>query len=337
MKNGYNYEDYLFVSARIRAKENSLIGHSDLMSMVSASSIDELYRMLDDKGIVAENDPRNGRNYDAVLAKRLSDAYASVFSDIPERSLFTVFTYPYDCHNLKTAIKYAQKGSSGASVMIPLGTVSPEKTEEAVIKGDFSAFPSNMAKAAENAVDEFCKTKDPQIIDLILDYACFEDISESTKVHNVPFVTELLAIKADTVNIFTSVRLARRYSEKTFTLPENALVVGGKLPHSFFTEVFAEAEPSGVIDILADKLTRTEYSVIADRLKAGEYDIGKLCDDLYISKVRQARQTLAGVEVAAGYIAATEYEVKNLRILIAGKRAGLDAKSIAERLRGSYV
>ena len=136
MKNGYNYEDYLFVSARIRAKENSLIGHSDLMSMVSASSIDELYRMLDDKGIVAENDPRNGRNYDAVLAKRLPDAYDSVFSDIPERSLFTVFTYPYDCHNLKTAIKYAQKGSSGASVMIPLGTVSPEKTEEAVIKGD---------------------------------------------------------------------------------------------------------------------------------------------------------------------------------------------------------
>ena len=337
LKNGYNYEDYLFISSRIRAKENFLIGQNDLLTMASIGSADELYRMLDDKGIIAENDVRNGRDYDKVLSERLYDAFSSVLSDVPEKKLFAVLTYPYDCHNLKTAIKYLYKGVSGSKVMIPLGSVSPEKAEAAVIKGEETEMPRNMSAAIKVAGDEFCKTKDPQMIDLIMDYACFEDMAEAVAEYPVPFMRELLALKADTANIYTAFRMAYRFSGKAFTPNEKTFVLGGKLPIEAFSEMFDGSDADTLVSRLADKLSVTEYSVIADALRKGERDIGKLCENLYISKVREARQTLAGAEVAAGYLAASEYEVKNLRILIAGKRAGTDAKSIIERLRGSYV
>lgn len=337
LKNGYNYEDYLFISSRIRAKENFLIGKNDLLAMASLGSTEELYRMLDDKGVVAENDVRNGRDYDKALSKRLSEAFSSVLSDVPEKKLFAVLTYPYDCHNVKTAIKYLHKGVSGSNVMIPLGSVSPEKVEAAVIKGEETEIPRNMSAAIKVASDEFCKTKDPQMIDLIMDYACFEDMAEAVMEYPVPFMRELLALKADTVNIYTAFRMARRYSEKAFAPNEKTFVLGGNLPIEVFSEMFDGSDSDTLIGKLADKLAVTEYAEIADALRKGERDIGKLCEELYISKVRQARQTLAGAEVAAGYLVASEYEVRNLRILIAGKRAGLDARSIIERLRGSYV
>ena len=334
---GHNYEDYLFISARIRAKENFLIGRADLLTMASAGSAEELYRMLDDKGVITENDVRNGRDYDTALSKRLSDAFSSVLSDITEKKLFAVLTYPYDCHNLKTAIKYLHKGVSGKRIMIPLGSVAPEKTEAAVIKGEEAELPRNMAAAAKIASDEFCKTKDPSVIDLIVDYACFEDMAEAVSEYSAPFMREILALKADTVNVYTAVRIARRCSGKAFTPPEKTFVVGGKLPIDTFDGLFDGSDADEVIGRLADKLAVTEYSDMASELRKDGTDMGKLCDDVYMSKVRQARQTLAGVEVAAGYLAASEYEVKNLRILIAGKRAGMDARSIIERLRESYV
>jgi vacuolar-type H+-ATPase subunit C/Vma6 len=41
--------------------------------------------------------------------------------------------------------------------------------------------------------------------------------------------------------------------------------------------------------------------------------------------------------VLAAYLVATEYEVKNIRVILASKDAGLSGDVIFERLRESYV
>ena len=46
-------------------------------------------------------------------------------------------------------------------------------------------------------------------------------------------------------------------------------------------------------------------------------------------------QTLACVLI--GYLLGSEYEVRNLRILLAGLEAGLPAATLRERMRESYV
>ena len=60
-------------------------------------------------------------------------------------------------------------------------------------------------------------------------------------------------------------------------------------------------------------------------------------DNLWLDKAKSAKRVTFGAPVLVGYIAALEYEVKNLRIIIAGKDAGLPAQTIKERMRASYV
>ena len=63
----------------------------------------------------------------------------------------------------------------------------------------------------------------------------------------------------------------------------------------------------------------------------------KWADDFWMELVRDAKFVPFGAEVFIGYAIALEYEIKNIRILLAGKDAGLDSDVIRERLRKSYV
>lgn len=332
-----NYEDHLFLSARLGALEKRLISKKDISAMAAAKDADELFRKLGERGIALENDPENGADHIEALLRRLSDAYLAVLSDAPDKGLFAPFTYPYDCHNLKTALKYAIKGESGRKFMIPLGTVSPEKAESGVIRNELSAFPANMASAVDIARREYAKRRDPQIIDLTLDHACFEDMKSELDARDARFMRNVLKVKADTTNISTAVRLARAGYGNGKLPPENAFVSGGGIPIDIFLGLFKKGD---VTAALSERLSRTEYSTIGGILRAEKTDMEELervCDGIRISHVMRSKDAVSGCEAAARYLTMAEYEVKDLRILITGKIIGEPCERIVARLRETGV
>ena len=65
--------------------------------------------------------------------------------------------------------------------------------------------------------------------------------------------------------------------------------------------------------------------------------VEKACDDLYMSLVREGARIPFGAPVAGGYLIGCETAVKNIRIVLAAKEAGLDTSVLRERVRLSYV
>ena len=63
----------------------------------------------------------------------------------------------------------------------------------------------------------------------------------------------------------------------------------------------------------------------------------KACDNAVFAAMARSRTVPFGIEVPMGYIAAREWELTNLRIILSGRQAGLSADAIRERLRDSYV
>ena len=53
--------------------------------------------------------------------------------------------------------------------------------------------------------------------------------------------------------------------------------------------------------------------------------------------IKETKFIPIGLEVMVAFLAAHEYEVKNLRILLSGKEAGIPTATIRERIRDSYV
>ena len=63
----------------------------------------------------------------------------------------------------------------------------------------------------------------------------------------------------------------------------------------------------------------------------------KLADNYWMSLILENKFIPAGLEVMIAFLAAHEYEVKNLRIVLSGKEAGIATATIRERIRDSYV
>ena len=103
---------------------------------------------------------------------------------------------------------------------------------------------------------------------------------------------------------------------------------GGTLDLPWFTSAFKEGE-----DYAARKLSASNYKGLAAFSSLSLSTLEKKADDIYIAEVKKAAFSTYGAEVVAAFLVKREYEAKNIRIILAAKKAGLDTKLIQERLR----
>lgn len=328
----YHETDYLYISARIRAMESSLVGREKLNSLAELKSTAEITAALSSLGFTPVLREDGSEDVEEMLEAALRNGFATVSAVCPEPQGLAFLQYPYDCNNIKVILKCAVRGISPDGMFTDIGTVPVARLKVCMAEQRYAELPPHMAAAIPAACEAYAKTKNPQEFDLLLDCACFADMKESTK--GFPFAQSAVAHRADLVNLMTCLRLLRMGA--TYPMRATlfrALVPGGTLGEQFFAEAFDGGE-SRFVDLVA----MTPYAPILD--VAGERTLAaveKAADDLYFEFVKTAKSVPFGAEVPIGYLAGLEASVKNLRILLAGKAAGLPADTIRGRLRSSYV
>ncbi len=337
MPASYRDTDYMYSSARLRALETKMLGREGCERLLMAGSADEMIEQLAEFGYrPSKKQESAGRvDRDATLLSALSDAFADVAEMLPQPHIVRVFQYKYDCNNIKAALKARARGIDPRGMILPLGTLDPGVVTQAVEAGDFSALPEHMAKAAGEAADAYLKTKNPQKIDIILDRACFADMLDAAKASGVPFVIRYVKVKIDLTNILMCIRLWRMNAGDTGrALFEDSIIDGGELEREFLLGLYDRGESR-----LAEALAATAYSSFAAAIPAGApiSHIEREADRFIMNMVREVRWLPFGAEIAAAYLIAHEYGPMNVRIIMAGKEAGLAESAIRERMREMYV
>ena len=173
----------MYASARIRALETRLVGRERMELLGECRSAGEAMDRLSEYGLtLPESDvPATGetlgRLREAMLLSALQEAYDEVEAAVPDPTVFRYFRYPYDCNNLKAAIKCGIRGVPAEDMLFDFGTVPAHEVEALVREGKFEAYPAAMAAAAHRARELYEKTADPRMIDAVLDAAFFGEAS----------------------------------------------------------------------------------------------------------------------------------------------------------------
>ena len=334
--------EYTYASARIRSLENRLVGREKLELLMEARTPDEVMDRLAEYGITPAETDGAAPVGEAVSAAReamllavMGEAFDEVEAAVPDGTLFRYLRYPYDCNNIKAAIKCAIRSIPAADLLFDFGTVPASRVETLLREGKYDAFPPAMAAAIPVAQDAYDRTADPRRIDTVLDRACYTDMLTAAEATGDPTLISWVKAKIDLVNILTTLRILRMgMGAVGEAFLAETLLAGGTLPDRFFTEVCAEGETR-----FWEALSPTPYY----RLAHVEGDprplsaVEKACDDLYMSLVREGARIPFGAPVAGGYLIGCETAVKNIRIVLAAKEAGLDTSVLRERVRLSYV
>lgn len=327
--------EYMYCSARIRAMEGSLVSLDKMRAVADSSTFSESINKISEYGVELVYSEDGEVDAEESLQKIYTDACEFINSHVPHPEQLEFLRYPYDCNNLKAAIKCYFRGISPDSMLYDCG-VCPADSAVAAVKGEAAGYPKFMSAAVSEAIESYSKTKNPQNIDVIMDRACYKDMLECARASGCEFFVKLVRTKIDLTNIISCIRLIRmRMGRAGYALLESAILEGGTYSKKFFCECYEGGE-----DKLCESLAFSDYGKFIsfilenrDRLSL----IEKFSDDVYMEIAREAKNIAFGPEVAAGYLIAVEYQIKNLRIILSAKLTGKSVDTVNERLRCAYV
>ena len=324
--------DYLFLSTRIKSMERNLLNGERLERMLEARTPEDAVKVLTECGW--PDMPRvNLDELDRVLTQERDKTLKDLTSSAPHPEILEVFKVKYDYHNIKTLLKAEAMGVDPERLLVSAGRVKVEELTEKLRSGDLRGLPGILQSAAGEAREVLGTTGDPQLADFVLDRAYFQDMFHLAQESGSAFLEGYVRIQIDSANLRSVVRTLRMGKSMEFlrgvlfeggNIDTNRILnnaAGGNLEDLYAISPLKEAAEAGTAALNGGRLTRFE----------------KLCDDAVLSYVAGAKYVAFGEAPVIGYLAAKENEFTSVRIIMSGRMAGLDADTIRERLRDSYV
>lgn len=322
--------DYLFLSARLRGMERRMMDRSRMERLLQAPTMAECGQVLQELGY-PPFDPASPTALNEALARQRAELFDDLRRQMPDAAVLDVFRLPYDYHNLKTLVK--SRGSDVKALLVDAGRISADALlSHYQQSGKWDFLPPAMAQAAAEAERVLAETGDPQRSDFVLDKAYFAELSQVAKDSGSPFVQSYVRTLIDAANLRTLVRTQRMHSAGSFL--QQVLFDGGEVS----VEKLLAGAGQGVAELYRATALR-EVAVLGQEAAEGGSltAFEKACDNAVFAAMARSRTVPFGIEVPMGYIAAREWELTNLRIILSGRQAGLSADAIRERLRDSYV
>lgn len=332
MANKYQDTDYLFISTYLRSRERALLTAARMERMIEAPTAADAAKVLFEIGY--NEFPATSM---AELGRALAAEREKVFADLcrfaPDQSVVDVFKVKYDYHNAKAALKAQAQGLECRGLLVEAGRMEAAKLEQAIAGGSYDALPGAMPAAVKEAAEVLGSTGDPQRSDFVLDRAYYAEMLACARQSGSDFLTRYVQASIDAANLRSAVRALRLGQSSDFlrrVLVEGGSVAAGRVQSAALGGSLAEAFRGGALRAAAELGAE---AAAGGSLTAFE----KVCDDAVTAVVAEAKRVPFGVEVVIGYLVAKELEFTAVRIIMAGRLAGLDGNTIRERLRESYV
>ena len=319
-------ELYIYAVARIRSKELSLLNNQAMEMLLGSKDYEECLRMLQEKGWGNSE----STTAEAILSAEREKTWSLIDELIKDTSVFHVFLYSNDFHNLKAALKEAYGNKETPNIYLTHGTVDVEVIKEAVKKHDFDLLPEYMRECAKETYEIFFHTVDGQLCDIMIDKAALEAIYKKGKESD----NDVLAAYAELKTACSDINIAIR-GHKT------------KKDKEFFQRALAECDSLDIVQLtqaalgkeeeIYEYLQKTVYAGAVENLKKSASSFERWCDDMLIQLIRPQKYNSFSLSPLAAYILGRENEIKSVRILLSGKLNDLPEDAIRERLRDMYV
>lgn len=319
-------EEYTYAVARVHAKELTLLSEQDMKRLLSCRTYDDCLRLLADKGW---KDTDKGP--EAMLSAETAETWTTIRELVEDMSVFDVFLYPIDYHNLKAAVKSVVTNRSGEeNLFLPRGTLAPKLLIKAVKTRDFSVLPLRMQAAAGEATSVLLQTGDGQLCDVILDQAALEAIREAGREAKDGLIKEYAELTVALADIKAAVRGQKTGKSADFL---RRMMVSCE---TLDVESLIHAAVIGREEIYA-YLLNTRYGQAVEELKTSPSAFERWSDNRMMELIRPQKYNYFTIAPLAAYILARENEIKMVRLVLSAKRNHLDEPVIRERLREMYV
>ena len=318
---------YAYSVARVRVAELNMLTKSRLERMLDSDRVSGAVRVLHEAGYPENN------NYEDMLREETAKLYDYLKGISPEPEVFDIFAYRYDSHNIKVLLKSELSGADTEGLLADNGVVDKNALSILVRERDLGKVQPEFEKAIIESLDTYARTKDPQIIDILVDGAYFKLYLRMASATGSKFLLKLAAKIIDIANISAFIRVKSKMED--LDLLSRVLIPGGEIKVKEYLDSFSKD-----IESFRDVLKGTGYGELLDILTEATGSVTefeKACDNHVMKFIRNYRHKAFGIEPLIGYMLGKETDIKNARIILVGKINMMNNDIIRERLRNGYV
>lgn len=330
-------DDYAYPTARLRAKEVKLLDGSRFERMLEAATPQEAYKVLTESEYgVGSDSAGNALSFETLLSEEMKKTYSLLEELAPHPEVVRAFQRRHDFFNVKVLLKAEFSNQEPPDILADTGTLDRDTIKRIIRERDYEALSPIMQRAVAEIYDLFSRTRDPQLVDLVLDRAANEQMRADLGAIDNAFLQELAVLMTDITNIKMFVRV--RLQNKTWDFIKKLLLDGGLIPETVYM-----ANSDKPLDAFIGDIRSTRYGDVVYKgfelykTKKNLSGLEKLLDDYLMEYVRSAKLITMGVEPFIAWLFAKEAEIRNVRIIMTGKINGLSNDLIRERLRLVYV
>lgn len=325
-------KDYLFLSTMLRARASMFISKDALEHMLSSGSFEEAARILHELGW-PDMDGLDRAGVDNALSKYREELFAELGRLCPDKELVDLFRLRYDYHNAKVIIKAQAMGQDMDNLLSAAGRVKLDRLKSAFITGDYRFLPKHLGKAMMEARDILARTDNPQLADFELDKACNAEMRRIAAELDNKYISDYVTLHAQGSNLRACVRCMRMGKSEEFL---KNLIFEDRYLERNIPSIYGSAD--GIASFFATTPYKDAAALGAAAANGGRLtEFERMCDNVMVKYLKDARMHGFGPEYVLGFMAATENDITCARIILNSLLSGLSVNTIKERLRDTYV
>jgi len=345
MRNLRNILPYLYVTARIRAKEARLIKPDTMDEMINAGSVAEIASILENsdyafamQGLVLDS----AESIEDLLTRQTADIYSEIAKMLPAnvKNVFSFLQQQWDVHNMKTILRGVRSGLTDEQMLsrtVRFGELDAEvlkKMAEATsIEELIPLFEATRYEQVSGMLSSYEQEQSLLCLEVMLDKVLLETMWDRvTADRELQPLQPGLAARIDALNLKIVFRAKRDHL--LFGDIEKYLIAGGDLYASLPGLAFDEVDETGAL--LAEFEGTAFYKPLMDALPEHEKSgslapLEKALDEtaLAIGKDSSIKQPY-GIAPILGYLSLKDTETRNIRAISRAKEAGMVPETIRE-------
>lgn len=317
---------YLYATGRVRALETGLLDSRLLGRIAESGSGEDFLGAL--KGTVYSSDSME--EFEAGLDRKSAGLAVLARKLLREAPLLAINGLKHDFFNCSAFLR-AKHSSSGAEPALDEtgGAADVRLLESAVLRGKTRGLDEHIAGAVRAAEERFEKTGSVLEMELELDRRYFSALREKCAETRNGFFMDFARLSADVYNINAFFRVKKH---------DPGIELSGVLSDA------GSIEPDELERFIDDEegmsrfFARTSFSKMAGEGLSALKDGGELARpetsgrELLLDFLSGSRYVTMGPEPVFAYFARAGEEIKSLKVIRAGRKAGLPAAAIMERV-----
>jgi V/A-type H+-transporting ATPase subunit C len=324
----------------MRVLEKKLLAGGGFERAADSPGVPEALRLLSQNSDYNFGSLSKPDDYELLLKAELKRVYALAYGAVPSREVVDVLACKYDFHNIKAALKERLHKGRTSPPYMAVTDIDPALIQAAVNAGKVSALKSDIPAHLVDAIDEaraaWEKTENPQSIDIAVDKAMFRHMLKLCEKLSSEMIAGHVKAQIDFYNLKTLLRAKNMKKPAAFV--SGCIIPGGNVDESFFTANYNKAPSALVQPGFYKSFGAALKKGVEEFEKSGNFSqLERLLDNYLIEETKKAKYITYGPEIVYAYLFSKENEIRQVRIVLAGKRNGIRPETLKERLRECYV